>query len=104
MAKERFLIKAHSFIDVITNSSTELFICDTDKTVEFVKEQLLELLRIYNMKAELMGWNPLKYDDILEEPFERDTEIVIYERFENSIPYCLGDDITYLFNAVRCRE
>jgi hypothetical protein len=35
--KEVIVIKnIHSFIDVITNSSTELFVCDTDKTLSEV--------------------------------------------------------------------
>lgn len=35
---ERIIISIHSFVDVITNSSTELFICDTDKSVETVRD------------------------------------------------------------------
>lgn len=35
--KEIMIISIHSFVDVITNSSTELFVCDTDKTVEMVR-------------------------------------------------------------------
>ena len=33
-------LKPHSFIDVITNSSTELFVCNTDKTIKVTKEIL----------------------------------------------------------------
>ncbi len=35
-----FAINPHSFIDVITNSSSELFVCDIDKSLETVKEML----------------------------------------------------------------
>lgn len=38
--KTLLTINPHSFIDVITNSSTELFVCDTDKTAEMVDEML----------------------------------------------------------------
>lgn len=38
MKKETFIINVHSFIDVITNSSTELFMLDTDKSLEMVTE------------------------------------------------------------------
>jgi len=41
------VINLHSFIDVITNSSTELFVCDTDKTVEMVKEILIADPNVY---------------------------------------------------------
>lgn len=38
--KQLFIINTHSVIDVITNSSSELFVCKTDKTLETVKEML----------------------------------------------------------------
>ncbi len=40
-----FVINTHSFVDLITNSSSELFICDTQKTVKMVEELLRELLK-----------------------------------------------------------
>ena len=39
--KNLFVIKIHSLIDVITNSSSELFICNTEKTLKTVKEFLV---------------------------------------------------------------
>ncbi len=38
--KTLFIINPHSVIDVITNSSSELFVCKTDKTLETIKEML----------------------------------------------------------------
>jgi len=40
---ERIIINIHSFVDVITNSSTELFVCDTDKSVEVVTALVKEM-------------------------------------------------------------
>ena len=37
-----FILNYHSFIDVITNSSSELFICSDKKIVNFIKELLKE--------------------------------------------------------------
>ena len=37
-----FVIHPHSIVDVITNSSTELFVIDEDKTVEVVREIIKE--------------------------------------------------------------
>jgi len=37
-------VNLHSFVDVITNSSTELFVCDTKKSVEMIKELLQDIL------------------------------------------------------------
>lgn len=45
--KKILIINTHSMVDVITNSSTELFVCDTDKTVEMVKEILAADPNVY---------------------------------------------------------
>lgn len=45
--KNVYIINVHSVLDVITNSSTELFICDTDKTVEMVEEILATDPNVY---------------------------------------------------------
>lgn len=41
-------VPVHSFIDVITNSSTELFVCNTEKSLQAVEEILRELIDYYN--------------------------------------------------------
>jgi hypothetical protein len=46
--KQVGIVNHHSFVDVITNSSTELFIGDLGKTLEFVKELLQDFLDISN--------------------------------------------------------
>ena len=38
--KTLLVINTHSVIDVITNSSSELFVCQTEQTIEAVKEML----------------------------------------------------------------
>lgn len=58
------VIKFHSFVDVITNSSTELFVCNTDKTIEAVKEILKKIIDGYNMMSDS------NYSmDVFEEPW-----------------------------------
>jgi hypothetical protein len=46
--KQILTFQTHSFIDVITNSSSELFICDTNDNLEMVKGLLQEMLDLYN--------------------------------------------------------
>lgn len=46
--KKIVLIKPHSFVDVITNSSTELFVGGTEKDVSAIYEILQECLNSYN--------------------------------------------------------
>ena len=36
----KIVISIHSFVDVITNSSTEIFVCDTEKSVEMVSDMV----------------------------------------------------------------
>jgi len=58
------VIKPHSFIDVITNSSTELFVCDAGRDVETVKEILDNIIKGYNI---MTGGN-VSYDDFFKFP------------------------------------
>lgn len=43
----KYIINIHSFIDVITNSSTELFVCNTDKTLETIETLVYEMEKQY---------------------------------------------------------
>jgi len=47
MKRDTIIISVHSFVDVITNSSTELFVCDTDKSVETVRAMVDEMQNRY---------------------------------------------------------
>ena len=40
---KKIFIDIHSYVDIITNSSTEIFICDTDKTLELVRSLVYEI-------------------------------------------------------------
>lgn len=44
----KIVINCVSFVSLITNSSSEIFVCNTDKTVEFIKDVLEDLLKTYN--------------------------------------------------------
>jgi hypothetical protein len=43
-----FIVSVHSAVDVITNSSSELFICEGDAAARVIEDSLMELLRKYN--------------------------------------------------------
>ena len=45
---DAILIKIHSSIDIITNSSSELFICNTKSSIDFVNGILETMLDDYN--------------------------------------------------------
>lgn len=51
----RLSVPIHSFVDLITNSSSEVFIYSGPKSVCSVREILLQLAEIYNLSLETQG-------------------------------------------------
>jgi hypothetical protein len=113
--KQVLVLDTHSFVDVITNSSTELFVCDTEKSVEQVAGLLMAKLEEYNSNNECS----YKFDDVFDYPYvytkkhlDESNEyawgwenaanigkIIICGRSDNSIPYDMWDLINDLFNG-----
>jgi hypothetical protein len=66
------IISPHSFVDLITNSSSELFICDTKKSIDTVKEIVIELVNITNQKLKLKDCEEYStsyvFTDMFQEP------------------------------------
>jgi len=61
----KIIIKIHSLVDVITNSSTELFIIDKNKGLEFVKEivnSIYDKYPIEHHRPSVMLENPEWYE------------------------------------------
>lgn len=52
MPKTILIISPHSFVDLITNSSSELFVCDTKKSLKAVQELLQVLLANHDKISE----------------------------------------------------
>lgn len=69
------IIKKHSFVDLITNSSSELFVCDTNKSLEMVKTIIEKIV--------------INYYDVLE---EKKTKEDIWENIF-SPPFISGVDV-----------
>jgi len=103
-------INIHSIVDVITNSSTELFILDTKKSVEVVKEILQAAVDLHN-KA---NGTDYKFETIFEEPYFDSSDnaldgwkdyyksrieygIIITGARDNSIPYWMFEFIESVF-------
>lgn len=60
-----YIINIHSIVDVITNSSTELFILDEEKSLELIKDILTAAIDLYN-KIESTNNT---FTDIFKEPY-----------------------------------
>ena len=67
--KTVFTIALHSSVDVITNSSSEIFICSTNNSLEDVKEILQSLLDIHHKADPYYGNN---FDDVFGEIYVLD--------------------------------
>lgn len=110
MGKVLFVIKPHSIIDVITNSSTELFVLSTDKSIKVIKEILEEAIKLHN-KANNKN---LTFGEVFEEPYFKEGKVTIdgwedyftsqhsdaimlYGANDNSIPYWMWEFIEETF-------
>ena len=118
--KQVLIFTPHSFVDVITNSSTQLFVADTKKSIEVVKAALRRMISTYN---EIEGTN-YTLESCFNEPYRvtKDTDveqllhwgkyypflatkgrlkgrIVLMGNGDNSVPYDLWDEIRTTFNA-----
>jgi hypothetical protein len=60
------IINIHSFVDLITNSSSEIFVCASDKTITAVKSIINNVL--------LLGGSKITADDLFEFALEKDEE------------------------------
>ena len=59
---DRIVLKIHSMVDIITNSSTELFVVDTDKTMDVVKDILEKAIELHNSVND----TEYKFEDIFK--------------------------------------
>ena len=91
----------HSFVDLITNSSSELFVCNSDKTLEAFREFLTKLVE---MHQELSG-ESTAFEDMFQEPWIADKndyrdyegygvminkgDILLRSADDNSIPWAI---------------
>lgn len=105
----------HSMIDLITNSSTELFVGDKERSIELVKEILQCAIDLHNKVED----SNFKFEDIFDEPYFgscKDTlngwedyypshnygdELILRGADDNSIPYWMHEFIESTFSARR---
>ena len=71
---QSLIIKIHSFIDVITNSSTEIFVQANDKTIKNVKDMVTAILGL--------GGSSLTFDDLFTVSLHNTTK-EDYEDYED---------------------
>lgn len=126
---DKILMNVHSFVDVITNSSTELFVCNTNKSIDTVKEILNDLILKYKIDESDTDYDHENYEgnfeDMFNEPFiyteeiykkdikgnygyfwgyekkENIGNIIIEGKNDNSIPFYLMDLIEDTFDCKR---
>ena len=92
-----YIINVHSFVDLITNSSTEIFVVDSEKIEESVKEIFKFLVDSTNLGIDSyivkFTTNPEDFSDIVL-PKE-------YENNKNSLYYfSIDQNNTFLINII----
>ena len=87
--QNKYIIRLHSFVDIITNSSTEIYIEATDKTIESLKNIINSILK--------MGNSTLTADDLFTIELDPD-DIKETEEYANDCGY---KDISLL---VKCKD
>lgn len=92
-------IVIHSFVDLITNSSTEIYIMASEKTIETIKDIVNHLLAIGNSE--------LKADDLfefnLDYPYLEDY-IRGYDNEEEAIQAIKNQDYYYAYIKVTAKD
>ena len=66
MNNTKYTLKIHSFVDLITNSSTEIYIGANERTITTIKELINNILKI--------GGSTLTSDDLFELSLTEGTE------------------------------
>lgn len=69
--KNVLIIKPHSFVDLITNSSSELFVCNTDKSEKAIKEVLEKIVKDYLAVSEYNYKVSKIWGDVFEPTLEK---------------------------------
>ena len=124
--KHLFVIRPHSVVDLITNSSSELFIYSGDKSVEVIEDVVKQLIEQHNARCELA--KKVSQKDFYEHPCSYDSaiggvyvaggvpssdehefygisykpgDILISSNGDNSIPWPVQEAISEVLGAVR---
>ncbi len=87
------IITVHSFVDVITNSSTEMFVNDTDQSLELIEEILRDIIDTHNRDVE-KGYlteqdHELTFEEVFSKPYIYTQEMYNDDRWktDNSCGY-----------------
>jgi len=89
MLAEKYTIPMHSFVDLITNSSTEIYIEASDKTIESIKALVDNILKLggSDLKCDDLFTIELNPEDVEREANEygyKDVGLIVKHRDSNS--------------------
>lgn len=98
--KTIYKIKIHSFVDLITNSSTEIYIRASDKSIETLKKIIDNLLELgeSKYKADDLFDFSLKLDELLLDDYI--TKKMIENHGEDVYIKCSGEQITKFIEEI----
>jgi hypothetical protein len=64
-----FVINPHSVVDIITNSSTEVFVCQRGHSLKVLKEIFESMAKLYHRDSDIFD-----FDIVTEADWEKDKE------------------------------
>jgi hypothetical protein len=98
--KQIIMVNAHSVVDVITNSSSELFVVHGNKTIEQIEAILRKLVDNYNANQEIGAYDKyscqISYDECFGDIYIYTKEMCAEDEAEaDRCQKQYGDDCTY---------
>jgi len=100
--KRAFKINYHSFVDIITNSSSEIFISTDKKVIDFLKEMAKDKYDLGSDRIKLISGKKFKedyYDDPPLDKINDDDEILVCDVDQSS-----GDEVYELMNLLNFKS
>jgi len=85
---KKYTIKIHSFVDLITNSSTEIYIEATEKTIQSIKEIIDNILLLGNSDYTCDDLFDIELEDVSDEGYNeddyKDVSLIVKSKDQNS--------------------
>jgi len=116
MAKQIFVVRPHSVVDLITNSSSELFVYSGPKSAAVVEDFIRELIDLNNRFSDhkvtfedafreiYVSTETRKRGDSSDDGYGIETkpgDVIIESRSDNTIPWALQQAIEDMLGATR---
>ena len=94
-----FIIQPHSTVDIITNSSTEVFVCQRGHSLKTVKEIFESIAGLYHRDADIFDYHVVEEGDVYYDDYDPGTITVSVEFY--SFPWDAIQLLRNIFEFVK---